>query len=121
MKSIKNTVNLISLIEGAGEKGLLAKLIYISGFNSKTGCYYPKGEIFIRIFPNNLKGGYKGNTLMIPLKTQSQLKQSFIDIRIGDLLFSTSQIVVLVAGKNYILNAKYGYLKLKAELMTCLK
>jgi len=113
---ILKTLNLACIVRG--KKRVISSLLFGSGFNSKTGIYYPKGNIHIQIQSNNLNGGYIGNTLLIPVEKNADFSLSKKDIRVGDYIFTNAQLIIEVDGERYCLNGKYGYLRLKASFLS---
>lgn len=110
----------INLINVIGEH-LDCSLQFIAAFDCKTGIFYPEGLIDIRLSPNNLNGGYQGNTLLVELPHNKDFFRSGKDIRIDDFIFTRSQLMVSIDNKEFCLKGKYGYLRLKADFLTPLK
>lgn len=110
----------INLIEVIGEH-LDCSLQFKVAFDCKTGIYYPEDVIDIRLFPNNLKGGYQGNTLLVEISNNKDFFRSGKDIRVDNFIFTKCQLMIPFDNKEFCLKGKYGYLRLKADLLTPLK
>jgi hypothetical protein len=107
-------INLPSIIKNQ----ITAKLLFETGFNTKTGIHIPQGSHYLFIYKNNLRGGYIGNTLLRKSENwQDADTLQNIDVRIGEFLFSRCQIQIELNGDRYILNSNYNYLRLNAEII----
>lgn len=105
---MKQTFNLKSLLE---EKGSIKATIHHQGFYDKLHCYFDPGSLDVELIPNNLKGGYIGNTLLVPLEKAGQLP-SHVFIAAKDLLFLGAVIIVEIDKIKYTLKKRHNFLKI---------
>jgi len=107
------TLNLSYLI---AEKGKVRAKIFHSGYVDEKLILHNGGDFYIEIHPNNLTGGYVGNTLLIEAK-ENHFNKSHTLIKIEGNLFLNCLLVIKHEDKFYQLKKVHNYLRLKAKIL----
>lgn len=113
-KDEKNlSLNLVEYLKNHGS--VKAELIYKNGLH-KFGSFIPGGKKNIIIYPNNLVGGFVGNTLF-EKQSKTTKNKSHVVVNIGGFYFFGCEIVIKVGNFKYCLKRKHNYLRLKSKIL----
>jgi len=114
MTTTNKSYNLCALLE---ELGSIKATIQHEGFYNKLHCYFNPGVLKVDIIPNKLKGGYIGNTLLVPYDQENKLP-SHVILAIDDLLIRGAVFIVEINNIPYTLKKRHNFLRINVLALT---
>lgn len=112
---MRKTYNLNTVL---AELGSIKATIHHEGFYNKLHCYFDPGVLKVDVIPNNLKGGYIGNTLLVPYDREKKLP-SHVILAIDDLLIRGAVFIVEINNIPYTLKKRHNFLRINVLALKC--
>jgi hypothetical protein len=107
------SLNLPSIV---GKEGGQKVVIEHRGYLDKDRFYFSPGKCILSILPNNLSGGYIGNTLLVPLNSLKNQKSNIL-IDLNGYLFFHCILKIEHKGLIYSLQKRNNFLRIKGIIL----